>query len=239
MTAIFSDLCPLSLQTCPVPPASAGLVIVDMVNGFASPGAGALAPPSADLVMDRVIAAVDVLARQTLQRGRPVLAFLDTHHPDKPEPPYPAHCVAGSGEEMLVPALRWLEQEEQVTLLQKDCINGFVGGIDPLTGRNAVTGWLCQQKVTTLIVVGVCTDICVMDFVLTMLSARNHGLAGDLRDIIVYEPGCTTYHLPADVVAAQGLPEIAVHPRSEHHHMGLYMMASRGACLASALDWNA
>lgn len=33
----------------------------------------------------------------------PVLAFLDTHQPGKPEHPYPSHCLAGSDESNLVP----------------------------------------------------------------------------------------------------------------------------------------
>ena len=48
----------------------------------------------------------------------------------------------------------------------------------------------------TVLVTGICTDICVMDFVLTMLSARNHGLMSTLADIVVLEPATATYHLP-------------------------------------------
>ena len=45
----------------------------------------------------------DRLARRFVERGWPVLAFLDTHEPGKPEPPYPPHCERGTGEENLVP----------------------------------------------------------------------------------------------------------------------------------------
>ncbi|MEK7246094.1 MAG: isochorismatase, partial [Pseudomonadota bacterium] len=78
-------------------------------------------------------------------------------------------------------------------------------------------------------------DICVMDFVLTMLSARNHGLAPPLRDIVVYEPACATYDLPRATALALGLPATAAHPQAEAHHMGLYFMASRGARVADRL----
>lgn len=211
-----------------------GLVIVDEVNGFATVGAGALAPQTPNRQVSRMVAETDALARRFLADGKPVLAFLDTHDPDKPEPPYPPHCVKGTGEEDLVPELAWLEGESLVTLIRKDCINGFVGAIQP-DGSNRIADWINDHRLDTVIVVGICTDICVMDFVLTLLSARNHGLLGYLTDIVVYEPGCSTYDLPRDAVQALGLPPTAAHPQDLAHHMGLYFMASRGAILAGEL----
>ena len=29
------------------------------------------------------------------------MVFLDSHHPNKPEPLYPPHCVLGSGEDLV------------------------------------------------------------------------------------------------------------------------------------------
>ena len=75
-----------------------------------------------------------------------------------------------------------------------------------------------------------------MDFVLTMLSARNHGLMPTLKDIVIYEPATATYDLPLTVAKELGLPDTAAHPKAEAHHMGLYFMASRGALLASELS---
>lgn len=46
------------------------------------------------------------LAKVFCDRNWPVYAFLDTHYPDKPEHPYPPHCVIGSGEEKLVPGTK-------------------------------------------------------------------------------------------------------------------------------------
>lgn len=213
-----------------------GLVIVDIVNGFATVGAGALAPPVPDEQVARMVTETDSLARAFLGEGRPVLAFLDTHQPGKPEPPYPPHCEAGTGEEELVPQLKWLEDERGATLVRKDCINGFVGAIDPATGRNAVVDWVDANRLESVLVVGICTDICVMDFVLTLLSARNHGLMPSLADIAVYEPACATYDLPRAVAVKIGLPETAAHPRALTHHAGLYFMASRGALLVDRIE---
>lgn len=222
---------PLHFQSFDPAAQATGLVIVDVVNGFATTGAGTLAPPVPDAQVAGMIDETDRLARRFGQQGWPILAFLDTHQPGKPEPPYPPHCEAGTGEEELVEDLKWLEDHGGATLIRKDCINGFVGAIDPASGRNAVVDWVNAHGLRALLVVGICTDICVMDFVLTLLSARNHGLMPGLTDIAVHEPGCATYDLPLEAARNLGLPDSAAHPKDIAHHAGLYFMASRGARL--------
>lgn len=212
-----------------------GLVIVDEVNGFATVGAGNLAPPVPNAQVARMVAETDRLARAFTGQGRAVLAFLDTHVPGKPEPPYPPHCEAGTGEENLVPELAWLDGHAHVTQVRKDCINGFVGAIGT-DGRNAVVDWVNRHRLDAIVVVGICTDICVMDFVLTTLSARNHDLMPSLKDIVVYEPGCATYDLPRGTAESLGYGATAAHPQHPTHHMGLYFMASRGARLADTVE---
>ena len=234
LTAAVRDELPVAGETLTLGRDGWGLVIVDIVNGFATVGAGNLAPPAENPQVTRMVAEADRLARGFAERGWPVLAFLDTHEPGVPEPPYPPHCEAGTGEEELVPALQWLETASSATLGRKDCINGFVGAIGA-DGRNAVVDWANANRVENILVVGICTDICVMDFVLTMLSARNHGLTETCREIAVYDGGCATYDLPKAAAASLGLPETASHPQDLTHHMGLYFMAARGARLAEAV----
>jgi len=227
----------MPVQAVPFDPAGrrCGLVIVDEVNGFATVGAGSLAPPVPDTHVERMVVETDHLARAFAKHDAPILAFLDTHEPGKPEPPYPPHCEAGSGEEDLVPELAWLEDCPQAALLRKDCINGFVGGISLDDGGNAVVDWINAHGLDSVLVVGICTDICVMDFVLTLLSARNHGMTPGLTDIVVYTAACATYDLPRETAESLGLPETQAHPQGLTHHMGLYFMASRGAMLASEI----
>ncbi|MFO1127769.1 MAG: isochorismatase family protein [Rhodospirillales bacterium] len=212
----------------------AGLVIVDVINGFARVGGGALAPRSPDPMVETTVAETERLARWFAQHDLPIAVFLDTHQPGRPEPPYPPHCEQGSGEEELVDALKWLEACPQATLIRKDCINAFVGAHDHETGENRIVSWVNDEAVGTVIVVGLCTDICVMDFVLTMLSVRNHGHTPDLHEVVVYAPGCATYDLPRTAAESAGLPSSAAHPQALTHHLGLYFMASRGARIASA-----
>lgn len=58
---------------------------------------------------------------------------------------------------------------------------------------------------------GICTDICVLDFVCSALSARNRGLLTPLKDVIVYSGGCATFDLPLHV--ASGIPGALAHPQ--------------------------
>lgn len=233
---------PVALAPFDAAGAATGLVIVDEVNGFCTVGAGNLAPPAPDAQIARMVEETGTLARHFVAARRPILAFLDTHESGKPEPPYPAHCERGTGEENLVPELDWLGGCAQATLLRKDCIDGFVGAIESSHAggahgqhHNRVVDWVNLHRLQAVVVTGICTDICVMDFVLTMLSARNHGLMPTLGEIVVLEPATATYDLPRSTAEAQGLAATAAHPKAATHHMGLYFMASRGAVLASEI----
>ena len=210
-----------------------GLIIVDEVNGFATVGAGNLAPQTPNEQVSTMVSETNRLAHSFIEQGMPVLAFLDTHESGKPEPPYPPHCERGTGEEELVPELKWIEKEPLATLVRKDCINGFIGSFQP-DGSNSIIDWVKENRVKNVLVVGICTDICVMDFVLTMLSARNHGMLQGLNEVVVYDKGCSTYDLPGDVVKEIGLPPSTSHPQDLTHYMGLYFMASRGAQLVNS-----
>ncbi len=212
-----------------------GLIIVDIVNGFATVGAGNLAPPVENPQVSRMVEEANKLARDFTTRGWPVFAFLDSHEPGKAEPPYPPHCEIGTGEENLVPELLWLEDEPNATLVRKDCINGFIGAYQA-DGSNALLDWLNHHEITDVLTVGICTDICVMDMVLTLLSARNHGMAASLRDIHVYDQGCATYDLPRSLAEELELGAAAAHPQDATHHMGLYFMAARGANLVDRVE---
>jgi nicotinamidase-related amidase len=211
-----------------------GLVIVDEVHGFCTVGCGPLAPAAPNAQVSRMVERTVTLARRFDDAGWPIAAFLDTHIPGKPEPPYPPHCEVGTGQENLVDELSWLDGSANALLIRKDCINGFVGAIGP-DGRNRIADWIAGNRLKAVLVVGICTDICVMDFVLTLLSARNHGLLGGLEHVVVYEPGCATYDLPIEAARSLGLPDTAAHPQEAAHHLGLYFMASRGAVLAGEL----
>ncbi len=62
-----------------------------------------------------------------------------------------------------------------------------------------------------ILVVGICTDLCVLDFVCSTMSAKNHGLLAPLADVIVYSNGCATFDLPIHV--AKTIENAIAHPQ--------------------------
>ena len=224
-------LAPVSLEGSRV-----GLVVVDAGVGFTREGN--LSDPTHMVPMVRRIGQ-RFKELSGLGERLHTLLFLDTHHADIPEPPYPPHGIIGTGEEDLDPELTWLLDQPRVTVIRKDCINGFVGAIDRTTGVNAFCEWVKDERLDTLLVCGDCTDICVSDFVVSALSARNHGLLTP-RDpeteraayvaaitglrIVVLADACETFDAPG------------FHDREAAHHVGLWLMASRGAVLTETLQ---
>uniref|UniRef100_A0A2P2MSS2 Isochorismatase-like domain-containing protein n=1 Tax=Rhizophora mucronata TaxID=61149 RepID=A0A2P2MSS2_RHIMU len=207
-----------------------GLVLVDIINGFCTVGAGNLAPREPNGQITRMINESTRLARIFCEKKLPVMAFLDSHDPNKPEEPYPPHCLAGSDESNLVPALKWLEREPNVTIRRKDCFDGFLGSIED-DGRNVFVDWLKNNQIKAILVMGICTDICVMDFVCSTLSARNRGFLAPLKDVVVYSGGCATFDVPLQV--ARNTKGALAHPQELMHHVGLYMAKQRGAIIAN------
>ncbi|KAF3968506.1 hypothetical protein CMV_007612 [Castanea mollissima] len=187
-----------------------GLVLVDIVNGFCTVGSGNLAPTQPD---EQISGMVDI-----------------------PEPPYPPHCIAGTNESKLVPALQWLENEPNATLRCKDCIDGFLGSIEK-DGSNLFVDWVRNNQIKKILVVGICTDVCVLDFVCSTLSARNRGFLVPLEDVIVYSNGCATFDLPIHV--ANTMKDAIAHPQELMHHIGLYMAKGRGAKVVSEVSFGA
>ncbi|XP_030974724.1 nicotinamidase 1 [Quercus lobata] len=213
-----------------------GLVLVDIVNGFCTVGSGNLAPTQPDEQISGMVDESVKLARVFCEKKWPIFAFLDSHHPDIPEPPYPPHCIAGTNESKLVPALQWLENEPNATLRCKDCIDGFLGSIEK-DGSNLFIDWVRNNQIKKILVVGICTDVCVLDFVCSTLSARNRGLLVPLEDVIVYSNGCATFDLPIHV--ANTMKDAIAHPQELMHHIGLYIAKGRGAKVVSEVSFSA
>jgi nicotinamidase-related amidase len=210
-----------------------GLIMVDFINGFCKVGAGALAPPKYDAEIESMIKWGAQVAKGFISKGWPILVLQDCH--EGPEPPYPDHAMKGTGEEELIEELSFLKAYAKATFLPKNCINGYIGG-QQTDGKNIVQSWINDNGLDTVAGNGICTDICLMDLILTLLSVRNHGLTPSLKDIVAYTKASATYDLPREVAVAIGLPQYAAHPREITDYMGLYFMASRGAIIAHSLE---
>jgi len=61
------------------------------------------APVAPNKQISKMVEEANRLSKLFCDRNLPIFAFLDTHYPDKPEPPYPPHCIIGTGEENFVP----------------------------------------------------------------------------------------------------------------------------------------
>jgi nicotinamidase-related amidase len=238
---------PVQLSRPPLPEGRLGLVVVDAVVGFTRQGN--LSDPTS---MGPMVQAIDALVRdldRRLGERLHVLLLQDSHHADIPEPPYPPHCVKGTGEDQMDPELQWLMDRPRTTALQKDCINGFVGGLQQRPdGRwgSRVTDWVADNELSALLLSGDCTDICVSDLTVALLSARNHGMLTRVPPgqreayvaaitglpIYVHAGACATFDLDPDDELPDGQQALR-HPGPLAHHVGLWVSASRGAQLIS------
>lgn len=219
----------------------AALGVVDMVNGFCKPGCGPLAPPAPDENIEAVINQIDSLARRFSGRNRSVIVWRDCHTEGLPEPPFPPHCIEGTEQAKMVQQLAWLIRQAK-RQVRKGCIDGWIGAERISKGEfldqkeyemnNTVLNFLFGEKIAKIVICGVCTDLCDMQLVHPLLSARNAGLLPDLKDVVVFVPGCATYDLPLSIARANNQPESAAHPRDALQHIGLYLMQQSGAILA-------
>ncbi len=189
-----------------ISPAEACLVIMDMVKGFVK--SGALCSPR----IARIVPAVAELYGACTRAGLPTIAFLDSHPADSVEfEAYPVHCLEGTEESELADELTGIPAKWQ---FRKNSTNGFLAP--------GFQTWLEENDaVWTFIVVGNCTDICVMQFVLT-LKAHFDELNRRSR-IIVPLNGIETFDLPG-------------HDGDLMNLVALQLMQNAGIELVSAVD---
>lgn len=129
------------------------LVICDMVEGFAEHGT--LSSPR----VQKLIAPIATLLTQCNAAGIPAIAFADTHSADAAEfERYPVHCVKGTDECEIVPELKAVGG---YTVVEKNSTNGML--------TDAFPAYLKENpQRTTILLCGCCTDICVLQFALTL-----------------------------------------------------------------------
>ncbi|NLW07665.1 MAG: cysteine hydrolase [Clostridia bacterium] len=132
------------------------LFVIDMQNDFVAEG-GALSFPAAREIVPFVIDKV----KEALAQGWEVLFTLDTHTPDDAEfKKFPAHCVAGTRGQELIPelleAIAPYQDTGQIKMLTKNRYSAFF--------NTDLDAWLAaadgRAKVTEAEMVGVCTNIC-------------------------------------------------------------------------------
>lgn len=129
------------------------LVIVDVINGFIREGA------MADSRIEYIIQGTAKLLEKCIEAGIPAVAFADSHRKNAEEfSSYPVHCISGSSECELVSELK---EKTGYILAEKNSTNGFFSPV--------MQKFLSDNpERTDFIVCGDCTDICVMNFCLSL-----------------------------------------------------------------------
>lgn len=175
------------------------LVVVDMVNGFINEGA--LSDPSINQITATVINQIE----QFKKEKQPILAFIDAHEEDAIEfKSFPVHCVKGTNESALIPELT--KYEEDFILVEKNSTNGFFApGFQAFLNEN--------KYFDDYVIVGCCTDICVLQFALTLRTYCNQN---DLNSTIY--------------VVAEGVDTFGNdgHDKLDFHNFALELMRQAG-----------
>ncbi len=135
------------------------LLVVDMQRGFLEEGYSLYCGPAAR----RVIPVVRQRVEQALGEGMPVFFTADAHAPDDREfALFPPHCVRGTVEAQIIPELA--AAAEGSVRIDTTTYSGFYG--TDLDAR------LRDLGVKQVVLVGVCTDICVLH---TAIDAYHRG----------------------------------------------------------------
>lgn len=210
----------LDLEEAISDPSQVALVSEDMVKGFCAEG---------PLASERVAAIVPAVVRafeRTYDLGvRHFLLLQDTHDPDAVEfSAYPPHCIAGSEESETIGELRDLPFADRFTVIPKNSISSNVG--------TDLSTWLDRHsEVTTFIVVGDCTDICVYHGA-AYLRVRANVLEQENARVIVPANCVQTYDMSVEVADELGAMP---HPGDLLHRVFLYQMALNGIEVVASL----
>ncbi len=220
LTRWKADLSSLDLEAVVSDPARVALVSQDLLKGFCNQGA--LFSPRAASIVPGVVR----LFQHAHDLGvRHFLLLQDTHDPDAVEfSAYPPHCVAGTEESETIDELNALPFSNLFTVFPKNSISSTIG--------TDLEAWLDgHPSVTTFIVVGVCTDICIYHVVMFLRVRAN--VLGQREARVVVPADCVqTYDMPVEMAAELGaLP----HDGGLLHRVFLYSMALNGVEVVAQL----
>jgi nicotinamidase-related amidase len=194
-------------------PSRVAVLAVDVTTGFCSEG------PLSSPRVGRIVDPIAQLFQRAYDLGvRHFLLPQDTHSEDAVEfGSYPAHCVRGTNEPVTVPELRNLPFAELFTIIEKNSISSDI--------NTELGDWLDNHpEVSTLLVVGDCTDLCVYQLAMHLRLRAN---ALNLREVRVLLPvdGVDTFDIPVDVAKEIGAMP---HHGDLMHLLFLFSMAQNG-----------
>ena len=212
-------LYPASLEDVADNPSTTVIFSADMIDGFLY--AGPLSSP-------RVAALADPVA-ELFQRAwgfgiRQFVLVQDSHDPGTPEfEAYPPHCLKDSDEAPTIQHLATLPFADAFTVIEKNSLNPAIA--------TPFDDWLeMNRELTTAIVVGNCTDLCVYQLAMHLRLRANALNIAEFR-VIVPIDAVQTFDIPIDPEAAAG----AAHPGDFFHTVFLYHMAQNGIDVVTRL----
>jgi nicotinamidase-related amidase len=129
------------------------LIIVDVINGFIREG------KMSSKEIESIVGPVAEILGEFKSSAMPVIAFADCHSEDCAEfLTFPPHCTEDSSESEVVDELKKIGG---YTLIKKNSHNGFI--------EKEFAGFLSANgNINAFIVTGDCTDICVLQFCLSL-----------------------------------------------------------------------
>lgn len=135
---------------------TSALIIIDVINGFVR--IGNLKSERVEGIIENIIP----IQKHFKKNGGEIIAFVDTHSEDAAEfTAYPSHCIKGSEEAEILPEIK---EVGGYSIIEKNSTNGFI--------EKEFQSFLEENPhIENFILVGCCTDICVMQFALTL---KNH-----------------------------------------------------------------
>lgn len=162
-----------------IDPNTSALVIVDVVNGFIREGA------MADRQIEGIIPPIVSLMKKCCGRGIRTVAFADCHCDNCAEfLSFPPHCIENTSESEVADEIKSVGG---YTLIKKNSTNGF--------HEEEFMRFLADNpEISSFIVTGDCTDICVMQLCLA------------LKTLFVGQNKYVNIIIPADCVETYDAP---------------------------------
>lgn len=161
-----------------IPAEGTAMVIVDAVNGFIREGA------MSSKRIESIIPNIVSLMKKCKEKNIPIAAFADCHGEKCAEfESFPSHCIKGTSESEIVDEIK---AEGGYKLIEKNSTNGF--------HEKQFRDCLEENGKSRFIVTGDCTDICVLQF---CLSLKTYFTQRNLQSEIIIPLKCVeTYDAP-------------------------------------------
>lgn len=208
MEEVIKNLNLSHIELNSLPLRNTALIVVDMVVGFVEEGI--LSSPRVKEM------STNLLELNNRTKGYNKVYFVDSHNENAEElKAYPAHCIVNTREEELIDGLKEaVSKEDNIKVIKKNSTNGF--------HAPEFKSWLDEviNKIDNFIIVGCVTDICVLQFSLTLKTYFNQM---NLNKKVIVPANCVeTFDIPG-------------HPGDEMNLFALMNMKSNGIEVVSEL----